>query len=89
LTPGRELGIVDDNDDDDIDDNIDGEAEFALGTTCLMMSDEDVLKGDAVEGSGYGATRERTLRLARSCSLAWRFSSRMRSLSAFFMGAKR
>jgi hypothetical protein len=48
LTPDCEFGIIDDNDDDDID----GEADFALGTTCLMMSDEDVLKGVAVEGSG-------------------------------------
>jgi hypothetical protein len=52
LTPGCELGIIDDNDDDDIDDNIDEEAEFALGTTCLMMRGADVLKGDAVEGRG-------------------------------------
>ena len=71
MTPGCELGVIDGNDDDDIDDNIDEEPEFALGTTCLMMSGEDDLKGDAVEGSGYGATRARTLlRPARSCSLA-------------------
>jgi hypothetical protein len=86
LTHGCDAGVVDNSDDVD---NIDEEPDLALGTTCLIIRGEDVWKFDAVDGSGYGATRARTLRPARSCSLAWRFSSRMRSLSAFFMGAKR
>jgi len=45
LTHGCEEGVADANDDVD---EIDGEAKLALGTTCLMISGEDALKGDAV-----------------------------------------
>ena len=86
LTHGCEGGVVDDGDDAD---EVGGEADGALWTTWLVFGRTDALKVGAVEGGGYGATRPRTRRPARSCSFACRFSSRMRSLSALFMGAKR
>src|SRR5579863_10302974 len=84
-THGWEGGVVDDGDDAD---ELGGEADGVLGKTCLMERGTDALKAGVVEGGGYGATRPRTRRPARSCSFACRFSSRMRSLSALFMGAK-
>lgn len=76
-------------DDGDDADELGGEADGVLGKTYLMGRGTDALEAGAVEGGGYGATRPRTRRPTRSCSFACRFSSRMRSFSALFMGAKR
>ena len=84
-----------DSDGDVVDDGGDGvdvvgeEVDGALGKTCLMERGTVDLKVGIAEGGGYGATRPRTRRPARSCSFACRFSSRMRYFSALFMGAKR
>lgn len=70
-------------------DEMGGEGSLWSGRTCLKTSGACLVEVDAVHGRGYGAARPRIRRPTRCCSFAWRFSSRIRSFSALFIGAKR
>jgi hypothetical protein len=89
LTLNCEGGVPVDVEGDEADE-MGGEGYLGSGRTCLKTRGADVVaEVEGVQGRGYGAARARLRRPTRSCSFAWRFSWRIRSLSAFFIGAKR